>query len=129
MGRIDKTFACLIIILIIGVFQDRIFSYLDRKFFPYKYQLKTTYEGQKSMKTISEWDVLFDFIITVVNWVFIGAYLLLMLNESFSILQGFLGDLKPLSYLFGDTLWTVHFIFVLILLYQLKYVYTKIKKT
>jgi len=119
MGRIDKTFACLIIILIIGVFQDRIFSYLDRKFFPYKYQLKTTYEGQKSMKTINEWDVLFDFIITVVNWVFIGTYLLLMLNESYSILYGFIGDLKPLSYLFGDTLWTIHLVFLMILGYQL----------
>ena len=39
-GRVDKQFALLILIMLIGVLQDRVFLYLDKKFFPHKYQLK-----------------------------------------------------------------------------------------
>ena len=38
----------------------------------------------------------------------------------------FLGGVKPLSYLFGDALWTIDVIFVLILGYQLYHLYQKI---
>ncbi|MCB0514594.1 MAG: ABC transporter permease subunit [Chitinophagales bacterium] len=36
-GRIDKVFALLIIIILIGFLQDRIMLFLDKKLFPYKY--------------------------------------------------------------------------------------------
>ena len=127
MGRIDKTFACLIIILIIGIFQDKIFSYLDRKFFPYKYQVKATYEG-KELKHVSEWDVLIDYTMTVLTWVFMGIYLLLMINEFYPVMSGVIGNSKPLSYLFGDAQWTIHVLFFLVLFYQVYHFFFKNKK-
>jgi NitT/TauT family transport system permease protein len=35
-GRIDKVFALLFVIILIGFVQDKFFSYLDKKLFPYK---------------------------------------------------------------------------------------------
>ena len=40
-SRIDKAFAILIVIVIIGIVQDRIFVFLDRILFPHKH-LRTT---------------------------------------------------------------------------------------
>ena len=37
-GQIPKVFAALIIIVLIGFLQDRIFVYIDRRLFPHKYQ-------------------------------------------------------------------------------------------
>jgi hypothetical protein len=45
----------------------------------------------------------------------LGAYLILALDEIFNFL-----DLKLLSYLFGDTLWVIHVIFVGIIAYKVK---------
>ncbi len=39
-GRIDKVFAILIIIILIGFIQDKIFIFLDKKLFPYKHTRK-----------------------------------------------------------------------------------------
>ncbi|MEZ4827568.1 MAG: ABC transporter permease subunit [Bacteroidia bacterium] len=36
-SRIDKAFAVLIVIVLIGIVQDRLFLFLDRMFFPHKY--------------------------------------------------------------------------------------------
>jgi NitT/TauT family transport system permease protein len=36
-SRIDKVFAVLLVIVIIGFIQDRLFAYLDKKLFPHKY--------------------------------------------------------------------------------------------
>jgi NitT/TauT family transport system permease protein len=36
-SRIDKVFAVLIIIILVGFLQDKLFETLDRKMFPYKY--------------------------------------------------------------------------------------------
>ena len=36
-SRVDKTFAILFSIVIVGILQDQLFKFLDRKFFPYKY--------------------------------------------------------------------------------------------
>ena len=121
MGRVDKTFAILILIVLIGVFQDKIFAYLDRKFFPHKYQTKNTYKEASSLKDISIADTVFDYVFDVVVWIVIGLYLLFTINEGVSIL----GDIKPLSYLFGDTVWVVHFIFALIIFYKGKGIYKK----
>jgi NitT/TauT family transport system permease protein len=127
MGRIDKTFACLILILIIGIFQDKIFSYLDRKFFPFKYQVKSTYEG-KDLKQISEFDVVIDFVFSVLTWVFMAGYLILLINEFYPLLSSVIGNSKPLTYLFGDAQWTIHTLFLSILIYQI-YNFIYIKKS
>jgi NitT/TauT family transport system permease protein len=121
LGRVDKTVACLIIIMVIGIFQDKIFAYLDRKFFPYKYQLKDTNGGNNSLKTLSLFDAVWDYTIIMLTWIFIGIYLLFLFNEW----SPFIGDVKPLSYLFGDALWTIHVVFGMILMYQLNTLYHK----
>lgn len=43
-SRIDKAFAVLIVIVIIGILQDRIFMWLDRMFFSYKYVERNTHK-------------------------------------------------------------------------------------
>jgi NitT/TauT family transport system permease protein len=37
-SRVDKVFAILIVIIIIGIIQDKLFMWLDKMFFPYKYK-------------------------------------------------------------------------------------------
>ena len=122
LGRIDITIACLILILLIGVLQDKIFAYLDRKFFPFKYQTKVNYDIRNSLKTLSLFDAVWDFTFKILTWLFIAIYLLFFINE----VSPFIGDVKPLTYLFGDALWTIHFVFILILLYQMNAMYKKI---
>jgi NitT/TauT family transport system permease protein len=39
-SRADKAFAVLVIIIVIGILLDRIFTALDRLFFPHKYVVK-----------------------------------------------------------------------------------------
>jgi NitT/TauT family transport system permease protein len=120
-ARVDVTVACLVIIMLFGVFQDKVFAYLDRKFFPYKYQIKNTYEGRGELKTVSLFDAVFDYVITLLTWLFLGIYILFTINE----FSPFLENIRPLSYLFGDALWTIHVIFGLILAYQLNSLYHK----
>lgn len=122
LGRVDITIACLIIIMLIGIFQDKVFAYLDRKFFPYKYQIKDSFDGNNSLKKVSGMDAIFDFVITLSTWLFLAIYLVFMFNEW----SPFIGDVKPLSYLFGDALWTIHVIFILILINQFYQLYQKI---
>lgn len=126
MGRVDKTFACLIIILVIGIFQDKIFAYLDRKFFPFKYQEKASYDG-KGLKTVTEFDVVLDYIIGVFVWVFLGIYVLLTIQEYYPVLPGILEQSKPFTYFFGETTWTIHVVFILALFYQLYQLFFKKK--
>lgn len=48
-GQVEKVFAILIIIIIIGFIQDRIFAFLDKRIFPHKY-MKTAVEGVKEVQ-------------------------------------------------------------------------------
>jgi NitT/TauT family transport system permease protein len=48
-GQIEKVFAVLIVIILIGFLQDRIFVYIDRRVFPHKYY-KTTLSGIKEVE-------------------------------------------------------------------------------
>jgi len=107
--------------MVIGIFQDKIFAYLDRKFFPYKYQIKDSNGGINSLKTLSLFDAIWDYAIILLTWIFIGIYLLFLFNEW----SPFIGDVKPLTYLFGDALWTIHVVFGLILTYQMSTLYNK----
>lgn len=114
MGRVDKVFAILLLIILIGVFQDRIFAYLDRKFFPHKYQTKPKYQKEKILKDVSVVDSILDFAISIFVWISLALYVVFALNE----FVGFMGGVKPLSYLFGDNQWAIHFIFLSIIGYQ-----------
>lgn len=48
--KTDKVFAVLLLIIVIGILQDRLFVYLDKRLFPYKYY-KTKAEGLKEVQT------------------------------------------------------------------------------
>ncbi len=111
-GRVDKTFALLILIILIGVFQDRLFAYLDKVFFPYKYQVKDKYSS--AIKTPSVIDSMFDYIFKVIGWSFLAIYGLMAINEFTPIVT----DTPLLDYLFGQTLWVIHLIFVSIIAYK-----------
>lgn len=120
-ARVDVTFACLIVIMLFGVFQDKIFVYLDKKFFPYKHQIKNTYDGRGELQTVSLFASILDYVKKLAMWLSLAIYILLIINE----FSPFLGNVRPLSYLFGDALWTIHVIFGLILIYQLNSLYHK----
>lgn len=113
-GRVDKVFAILILIILIGVFQDKIFAYIDRKFFPHKYQSSKKYQPEKLLKEVSLVDTVVDFAITIFVWICLGLYVLFAANEFID----FLGGIKPLSYLFADTQWAIHIIFLTIIGYK-----------
>lgn len=48
-GKVDKVFAWLFVIVIVGFLQDRLFIYLDRRLFPHKYY-KTVQTGIKETR-------------------------------------------------------------------------------
>lgn len=113
-GRPDKVFAVLIIFILIGILQDRLFMYLDKKFFPYKYQIKEQHSSELKKETTVE--LLMNYIIKTLIWVGLGVYLIFALDEMF----GILGRVNLLSYLFEDTLWVIHVIFIGIIGYKIK---------
>jgi ABC-type nitrate/sulfonate/bicarbonate transport system permease component len=105
-GRFDKVFALLVIIMVIGVIQDKIFLWLDRQFFPFKYQAREAVKAS-SLQQKSFFDAVGDYALLSLGWILVGLYFLLMLNEYVH----FLGEVRPLSYLFGETLWVINIIF------------------
>ena len=78
-GRVDKVFAMLIIIIQIGVIQDKLFVYLDRLFFPHKYQTRTAYESVKQ-KEDSTFSLITGFVRSISSWLVISVYLLLLID-------------------------------------------------
>lgn len=109
-GRIDKVFCLLFVIMLVGIFQDKIFDYLDKKLFPYKRQGAESDKGGHVGATLSIGDTILDYAMKTLIWVFIGTYIVLFLDEYFSII----GNVKLLSYLFKDTVWVIHIIFLII---------------
>lgn len=120
-GRMDKMFAILILIILIGIIQDRIFVSMDKSLFPHKYQLKSKYQ---TAGTPSLWKTTLSFIGKIMTYVLIAAYILLALDEWF----GILGHYDVLSSLFGNTVWVIHFIFISIIAYQGYEIFKKAKK-
>jgi len=110
-GRVDKVFAMLIIIMIIGVLQDRFLVWLDKQLFPHKYQIRDQDRTGKLQRQ-SVLSVVWEFITLILFWIFAAVYLLLFVNEFVS----FLGS-KPLSYLFGGTVWVVHVVVILLIVF------------
>lgn len=77
-GQLEKVFAILIIIILIGFIQDRIFVYADRRLFPHKYY-KTSIPAIKEIKT--------------------GIYLILGITALLILLVAFLSpDITPTLY-------------------------------
>ena len=104
--RYDKVFAVLILIMLIGVLQDKIFSHLDRKLFPHKYQIRD--QHQKGRQTTTGiWDKTGSFILEALTYILLASYALLAINEMFN----FLG-VRVLTYLFSETVWAVHVVFL-----------------
>ena len=106
-ARYDKVFALLIIIMLIGVLQDKIFQWLDRQFFPHKYQAQDAVKSS-TMRKQTLIKVVLDYVFVALGWIAIILYLILMINEY----TGILGDFKPLTYLFGETTWVIHLIVI-----------------
>lgn len=112
--KIDRLFALLIVIILIGVIQDRIFAYLDREFFPFKYQAKEAIKSSR-LASAGVFQVVGDYALRVFGWIVLGLYGFLFICE----LTSALGDFKPLTHLFGQTVWVIHIIYFIILLFQI----------
>lgn len=109
-GRVDKVFAMLLIIMIFGVLQDRIFVRLDRYFFPYKYQTKNQHKAGQ-IETPGLFDAISDFALQAFTWLLMLVYIGMFINEFVPILS----ETKILSYLFGDTVPVIHLIMWLLI--------------
>lgn len=120
-ARVDKLFALLILIMVIGILQDRFFAYLDKKFFPHKYQIKDPNSGKIIQQSLI--GIVLEYVFLVVGFAILGIYIILALNE----FGGFLGELKPLSQIFGDRVWAIHLFFSLIIFYVLRSLFIKSK--
>lgn len=118
-GRIDKVFAMLLIIMLIGIIQDKIFIYLDRVFFPHKYQNDA--ETKYQVKKTSTLELIWNFITGISIWILTGIYILLLIDNFVPIL----GSEKILPYLFGDTTFAIHLIMWSIIGYQLYHYFRK----
>jgi hypothetical protein len=112
-GRTDKVFALLIIIMIIGVIQDKIFIWLDRQFFPHKYQALESIKSSR-IEQRGILSVVFDYTLFVLGWIGVGVYVVLLINEFIP----FLGEVKPLTYLFQSTAWVIHLVVIAFLLFR-----------
>ena len=111
--RSDKIFALLIIIMAIGVIQDKIFVRLDKQLFPYKYQAKDAIKSSK-IEQQGIVSVVLEYAFTALGWIALGLYFVLMIQE----FTGFMGTFKPLSYVFGGSVNVIHIIFILILAFK-----------
>lgn len=111
--RSDKLFALLIIIMLIGVVQDKIFVRLDKQLFPHKYQAKESIKSSKiDQKGLG--GVITDYVVSALGWIALGVYFLLVLQEFVPLM----GDFKPLSFVFGDSVGVIEVIFGLIVFFK-----------
>lgn len=62
--KTDKVFAVLLLVILIGILQDRLFVYLDKRLFPHKYY-KTKADGLKEVQ-LGIWIILGVFALTIV---------------------------------------------------------------
>lgn len=104
-GRFDKIWALLVLIMIIGIVQDKLFTIADRHLFPHKYQQAES-EAKGQMKEESLWSVIWTYLRKSLFWTLIGAYLLLFINEFTGIISG----IRIFHYLFDRTAIAVHLI-------------------
>jgi len=105
-GRVDIVFALLVLIIAIGIIQDRFFVYLDRKFFPYKFH------DRPEKSTV--WTAISSYMGEVAVLIYLLGYAALLLNN----VTHFLSDQNILEYLFAGTTWVFHLIFFIVLIYK-----------
>jgi ABC-type nitrate/sulfonate/bicarbonate transport system permease component len=112
-GRMDKVFALLLLIILIGVVQDRLLKRADQSLFPYKKEpdlLGTPRQPEGLMH------ILWHQISTTIMWVMISGYVLLALNDW----TGLLFPGQALRDLFGDTVWAIHLLVGSIAAWQIR---------
>lgn len=114
-GKVDVTFALLLIIIAIGFMQDKIFTYLDREFFPYKYQSSTDKEDASQQSIVT---VIWSFVAGIIGWSLCALYVLLFVNE----FVGFY-PVKILDEFFGETVWVIHLLGWSVITYKLNALY------
>ena len=119
-GRIDKVFCLLIIIMLVGIFQDKLFGYLDKKFFPFKYQEQWARQKRNEKKDNLA-HTIWSFFLNALSWTVLLAYVVLAFDEYF----GLLGHYNLLSALFRDTIWVMHVIFLGLAYLKLRPLYTQ----
>lgn len=122
-SQTDKLFGILLLFIFIGIIQDRIFVRLDKELFPHKYQIKNAYSKGVDDKA-SVWDTIFDFSFMALIWSALGIYVVLTINE----FVGFLGGIKVIDYLFGDSCWAFHVVMLSIIFYKIWKVWRKREK-
>jgi len=111
-GRVDKVFAMLIIIVLFGILQDRVFVAIDRKLFAFKYDARNPHEIKETTTTA---DLILNYLRTSGMWILIGIYALLFVDCFIPIL----GNESVLPYLFGKTVWAIHFILLSVVAYTI----------
>jgi len=97
-GNIDKLFAMLFIIIIIGFIQDKLFMMMDKKLYPYKY-LKESTKASGQLKSENTFKNILNKILPYISLVIAVFMLVLLINEYVVIL----GKANILSYAFGPT--------------------------
>ncbi len=112
-GRVDKVFALLIIIILIGLLQDKIFQKLDKEFFPHKYQSKVKYG---KIEKDSTFEMLLNFALDILIWLALAIYVVFLINE----FVPFITDQGLLTHLFGDTAPLIHIIVLGVIIYKIK---------
>lgn len=123
LSRPDNVFALLLLIIIIGIIQDRIFVRLDRELLPHKYQAKNQNKfGQ--IKAPSVIETFFDFAFSAITWILLSVYVILAIIE----LTGIISDIKIIDYLFGKTCWAFHLVMVSIIAYKGQKLFQKFSK-
>lgn len=105
----DKLFALLFTIMIIGVIQDKVFVWLDKQLFPFKYQAKDAIKSAR-LERKGLFLMISDYVLYALGWISLGIYFILLVQEFVPIF----GDFKPLSFVFGDSVRVIHIIFLLI---------------
>lgn len=119
-GRMDVVYALLIIIILIGIIQDKLFMRMDKEFFPYKYATKENKVGKEG--TIL--GMIGKFVWEILVWVILVGYVLLLVNEY----MGIFSNTKVLSYLFGGTTFVINILIISILAYKIFYIINKFRK-
>lgn len=118
LSRPENVFALLLLIILIGIIQDRIFVRLDKELLPHKYQGKNQDRyGQLKKPQIIE--TFLDFAFSAFIWILLAIYVMLAINE----FTGILSDIKLIKFLFGKTSWSFHFIMIAIIIYKLRKIY------
>jgi ABC-type nitrate/sulfonate/bicarbonate transport system permease component len=108
LGRVDKVFAILLLIILIGIVQDKLLIALDKEIFPYKYERE-----EESEPTIFR--LVLSFTAKVVFWLLFGLYLFLLINSFTGI---FISQDILLEW-FGPSVWSIHFLLILLFGYRI----------